>query len=68
MSKQTDYHSYMLRIWRTSNGEKSVWSASLERPGSNERLGFADLEALFRYLQDKTHTKQLATGRLVDKS
>jgi len=54
MNKRAEYHSYLLRIWQTSNGEKSVWSASLEKPGTNERLGFANLEALFRFLKDET--------------
>ncbi len=53
MTRQAGYHSYMLRIWQTSNGEKSVWSASLQKPGTDERLGFASLEALFCFLRNE---------------
>jgi hypothetical protein len=56
----------MLRIWHTSNGETSVWSASLEKPGTHERLGFANLDALFRFLQDEICTEPPASDRSVD--
>jgi hypothetical protein len=52
--EQRDYVSYLLRLWRvTANGEET-WRASLECPRTGERLGFADLEALCRYLRVET--------------
>jgi hypothetical protein len=53
MTKQKGYFSYLLRVWQTSNGEESVWSASLEQPGTQERRGFATLDELVRFLQDQ---------------
>ncbi len=45
-------HSYLLRLWRTEEPANSDWQASLEVPGTGERIGFANLEQLFAYLMD----------------
>lgn len=45
------YQSYLLRLWQTRDGEKQVWRASLESPGTGQRHGFASLEELFSFLQ-----------------
>jgi len=45
------YRSYLLRLWQTRDGEKHVWRASLESPGTGQRHGFASLEDLFTFLQ-----------------
>lgn len=34
--------------------EQTLWRASLECPHTGEQLGFADLEALYRYLRAET--------------
>jgi len=52
--REQRYLSYLLRLWQTSNGEKQVWRASLESPGTGERQGFASLEALFEFLQTQS--------------
>ncbi len=49
--KQQGYLSYLLRLWETSDGEKEIWRASVERPGTGERQSFADVQALFEFLQ-----------------
>lgn len=54
MTKQQHYLSYLLRLWRTSDGEKQVWRASLESPGTGERQGFASLKDLFDFLRTQT--------------
>jgi len=54
MNKQRQeqrYLSYLLRLWQIGNGEKQVWRASLESPGTGERQGFASLEKMFDFLQ-----------------
>jgi hypothetical protein len=51
MTKQQRYLSYLLRMWQTSDGEEKVWRASVQRPGSKKRHGFANLEELARFLQ-----------------
>ena len=47
------YLSYLLRIWQVDDDEARVWRASLQRPGGEERRGFADLEGLFAYLRSQ---------------
>lgn len=54
MDKQRRYYSYMLRLWETSNGERHIWRASLESPGTGQRRGFANLQSLVDYLQART--------------
>jgi len=49
--KPQRYLSYLLRLWQTSDGQKLVWRASLESPGSGKRRGFASLKALFDFLK-----------------
>lgn len=48
------YHAYLLRLWLAVEQEQVVWRASLENPQTGERLGFANLERLFVFLQDQT--------------
>jgi len=45
------YLSYLLRLWRTSDGTKQVWRASLESPLTGERRGFPGLPELFAFLR-----------------
>ena len=48
------YLSYLLRLWRVSDGEAPVWRASLKCAHSGEWLGFAGLEEMFAYLRGET--------------
>ena len=48
---QSDYHSYLLRMWRVKDEIGGSWRASLEEVHSGELHGFADLAALLRYLE-----------------
>jgi hypothetical protein len=57
---QTDYQSYLLRLWQTRDGECTVWHASLEHPDSRVRQGFAELDDLFDYIRAQTEPP---TGR-----
>jgi hypothetical protein len=46
------YRSYMLRMWRTRDGQgQPVWCASLEAPGGHETRRFGDMQAMFAFLQ-----------------
>lgn len=49
--QQKRYLSYLLRLWQTSDDGEQVLRASLESPGTGERLGFASLEAVFEFLE-----------------
>jgi hypothetical protein len=53
---QRRYLSYLLRLWQTGDRGEQVWRASLESPGTGERLGFASLKDLFSFLQAETET------------
>ena len=50
----TDYLSYMLRLWRIRDGNgKEVWCASLEEPGSHQIQSFGDADGMFAFLQSQ---------------
>lgn len=56
VSAKEAYFAYMLRLWRAAADGHLAWRASLEDPQTGERLGFADLGALFDYLAQRTAT------------
>lgn len=51
--EQRDYQSYLLRLWRESDGEVPVWRASLKSSHTGEKVGFGSLEELCQYLRQK---------------
>jgi hypothetical protein len=53
--------AYVLRLWRVTDGELSVWRASLQDIRTGERRGFADLDGACRYLHARVGP---ASGRL----
>ncbi len=63
MVKQTRYLSYLLRLWQTSDGEKQIWRASLESPGTGERRGFASLKELVAFLESQIEQPGLGLER-----
>jgi hypothetical protein len=59
--KRSDYFSYLLRLWRNGDQERSWskdkesgWRASLESPQNGRRIGFLSLEDLFDFLREQT--------------
>jgi hypothetical protein len=54
--EQRDYLSYLLRLWRESEGERPVWRASLKSTHTGEKTGFGSLEELCEFLQRQTNT------------
>jgi hypothetical protein len=56
-----NYHSYLLRLWRVEMTNGTVWRASLERVGSRERRGFAQLEHLYTFLEQQCQAQQEPT-------
>ena len=52
------YKSYLLRLWQTKGEDGMVWRASLSTPDSGEHRGFANLQALFAYLEEITGQTQ----------
>ena len=51
--EQSDYQSYLLRLWRAKEGQEG-WRASLESAQTGECKGFATLDALFDYVRSRT--------------
>ena len=47
---------YLLRLWRVWEGERDVWRASLQHPGSGQRVSFRTLEELCGFLWRETGT------------
>ena len=62
MTQKPRYLSYLLRLWETSDGEKQIWRASLESPGSGQRRGFASLQSLIDFLEAQTGQTMPARG------
>jgi len=56
------YLAFLLRLWWENGGDSPHWRASLERPRSGERLGFASLASLFAFLENEArlHSPDLA--------
>ncbi|MBN1993074.1 MAG: hypothetical protein JW953_10250 [Anaerolineae bacterium] len=47
------YHSYLIRLWQESAGEKSSWRFVLVNLTRNEQRGFASLERLVTFLKEQ---------------
>ena len=45
------YLSFLVRLWRTGDGEMGTWRASVEDARTRDCRGFASLEQLFDYLR-----------------
>ncbi len=54
MKDKSRYFSFLLRVWLAGGDSQPQWRASLENPRTGERLGFASLEDLCRYLKQIT--------------
>ena len=69
MERPKRYLSYLLRMWQENNQIKEgdtthvalLWRASLERPQSGERLGFASLQELIAFLETETGAGSLGS-------
>jgi hypothetical protein len=67
--KQTDYFSYLLRMWRDSEDEGArpskevLWRASLQSPRTGDLVGFASLDALFDFLRVQSGLEPVAKER-----
>ena len=48
--EQREYFSYLLRLWRESDGERPVWRACLKSARTGEKVGFGSLEELYQFL------------------
>jgi hypothetical protein len=53
-TQEPRYLAYLLRLWQAGSDEELTWRASLESPRTGERLGFASLDALVKFLEEQT--------------
>ena len=54
-SHPVDYHSFLLRLWRTDSD--GPWQASLEDPVTGEKVGFKTVKRLCFYLLAATSAR-----------
>lgn len=64
--RQRRYISYLLRLWQTRDGTRSIWRVSLEDPYAGECRGFADLEQLCAFLKQKISADGGSDGQPVE--
>jgi hypothetical protein len=50
------YRSYLIRLWQVKEDEEAFWRASLESPVTGECHGFANLKALFAFLEEQANS------------
>lgn len=46
--------AFLLRLWCVKDEDGVVWRASLEDAHTGERKGFADVQSLFAFLNERT--------------
>ncbi len=68
VNQERRYLSYLLRLWQESADDppgcdSPLWRASLERPQSDIRQGFASLEDLFAFLENETGSSSPSSER-----
>lgn len=49
--RQTQYYSYLLRIWQSNEHDPYVWRASLESAFTGQQYTFATLAELYEFLE-----------------
>ena len=54
MDDDRGYRVYLVRLWQARSGGQVVWRASAQDAHGSERDAFADLQALFAFLEEKT--------------
>lgn len=63
-NERSRYLAYLLRLWQVRDHQEMIWRASLESPHTGQRHGFADLDALFEFLE----TEMSSPGEPAEKS
>ncbi len=64
------YMAFLVRLWQPGHNGEPVWRASVDNPHTAERHYFADLEALFAFLEEQTtgHASPAKPPGLLDNS
>ena len=53
-SELPSYMAFLVRLWQPGHDGAPVWRASVDNPHTAERHYFADLAALFAFLEEET--------------
>jgi hypothetical protein len=53
VTERQNYLAYMLRLWQAGE-DRMAWRASLENAHTGTRQGFASLDALLAFLEERT--------------
>jgi hypothetical protein len=59
---RANYHSYLLRLWRSGDAETAPWQIMLENPHTGERHTFTGLPGLLAFLREAIRQRPAATG------
>ena len=51
--EQSDYASYLLRLWKSNERGNAIWRASLESTAEGRRYNFAHVGALISFLLER---------------
>ena len=60
--KRRNYHSYLLRLWRSSDDDGAPWQIMLENPHTGARHGFTGFRDLTVFLNQAIGRKRTAEG------
>ena len=52
------YHAFLLRLWQEEDG--APWRIQMEHPHTHEVVGFASLERLMQFLDEKLTSERQA--------
>ena len=52
-TEESDYASYLLRLWKSNEHGNATWRASLESTAEGRRYNFAHVGALITFLLDR---------------
>jgi hypothetical protein len=50
---QNKAHSFVIRIWREEDTEKTPWRGYIDYVGKDKRLHFHDMEGITRFIQQE---------------
>lgn len=66
-AQSPEYMAFLLRLWAVREADVLQWRASLEDAQTGERRGFADLERLCEFLEQRcTPTDEASTPSDID--
>ena len=57
-SSSRRYHAFLLRLWQEEEG--APWRIQMEHPHTHEVVGFASLERLMQFLDEKLTSERKA--------